>query len=168
MAPLMRERSQNAPRPANMKLLVTLFGAACLSVILFLATPTHAAPATAVLDQAKQATGGKISGGGCTGGDLKPCIHANTKKGLVVTEVFVKKSTSKPAEVPTCPTSVTLKLFDNNGLVTSSLVGSGCGHFSGPTTAIQQGDTFTVQVQACFSDKEGDCAAVPSPDLVVS
>ena len=161
-----KKPSQGSQHPFNVKLLVTIFGAVCLVVAFLVITPIHAASVHTVSDQAKQPSASHISGGGCTNGDIKVCIHA--KKGQVVSEVTVTQSTSQPAEVPNCPTSVTLKLFDNSGEIASTLVGSDCGHFSGPSTPIQSGDTFTAQAVVCFSAAAGDCAAVPSPDLTVS
>src|SRR5262249_43209042 len=117
----LKKPSQSSQRPFNVKLLVTLIGTVCLGVALLVITPIHAASVLTTSPQAKQAFASKISGGGCTGGDLKTCIHA--KNGQVVSEVFVTKSTSQPALVPSCPTSVTLKLFDNSGGIASTLVG---------------------------------------------
>jgi hypothetical protein len=154
MVLFLKKLFQGSRRSLNVKLLVTLVIAVCLGVAFLTITPTHAAPQ-------------KISGGGCTGGnDLKVCIHAN--KGKVTSEVTVNKSTSKPALIPECPASVTLKLFDNSGQIASTLVGRGCGHFNGPAVSIKSGDTYVAQVSVCFSKDPADCAAVPSPSLKVS
>lgn len=114
MAPKIREQSRGSRRSLSIKLLVSVVGVLCLGVAFMVITPIHAA------SQTDQPSAGQISGGGCTGGDLKVCIHA--KNGQVVSEVFVRKSTSEPALVPFCPVSVTLKLFDNSGQIASTLI----------------------------------------------
>ena len=165
MVPFVKKRSQASRRPLSVKLIVTLVGAVCLSLAFLMIAPTHAAPAS---QQIKQFAAAKSTRFLCTNGDLKVCIRADRNNDLVVSKVTVTKSTSEPAEVPTCPVSVNIKLFDNSGQITDTQVGQGCGTFNGPTTAIQAGDTFAAQVVACFSAAAGDCAAVPSPDLNIS
>jgi hypothetical protein len=147
----------------SVKLLVTLVGAVCLGVAFLTFTPIYAASGSNASPQVKQLAAKKISGGGCTNSDLKICLRADSKKNQVASEVFVKKSSSTPALVPSCPTSVTIKLFDNGGLIEAPVVGHGCGHFSGPTVSIKPKDEYVAQVVACFSADPADCAALPSP-----
>lgn len=165
MVPFVKKRSQASRRPLSVKLIVTLVGAICLGVAFLMIAPTYAASVSPASQQMKQSAAGKGAGFLCTNGDLKVCIRADRNKGLVVSKVTVRKSTSQPALVPDCPFSVTIKLFDNSGQIADTLVGKGCGTFNGPTTSIQAGDTYVAQVVACFSAAAGDCGAVPSPDL---
>jgi hypothetical protein len=164
MVPFLPKLSQDSRRPLNVKMLFTLIAVAFVVIAGISVATTHAASS----DSTKQVSASRISGGGCTGGDLKPCVSADRKKDSIVSKVTVRKSTSTPALVPSCPFSVTIKLFDNNGLRDSALVGKGCGNFSGPTAPIESGNQYTAQVVACFSADPADCAAVPSPTLKVS
>jgi hypothetical protein len=168
MVPFLPKLSQDSRRPLNVKMLFTVIAVAFVVIAGISVVTTHAASDTSTSDSAKQVSAGRISGGGCTGGDLKTCVSADRKKGRIVSEVTVRKSTSAPALVPSCPFSVTIKLFDKDGLRDSAQVGKGCGNFSGPTAPIEPGNQYTAQVAACFSADPADCAAVPSPTLKVS
>ena len=144
MAPLTKEQSRGFRSILSVKLLVTLVGIVCLGVAMLIITPSYAAKGSHTAQL-------KTSGGGCTNlSESKVCVKA--EKGKVVSSAVVKESS--------CPESVEIKLFDNDGLVDSTTE-SGCGKFKGPSVRLESGNTYVAQVII-------DGSAVPSPRLKVS
>ena len=144
MAPLTKEQSQGSRSILSIKLLATVVGIVCLGITMLVITPSYAA-------KESNAAKLKISGGGCTNiSHSKVCVKA--EKGKVATSALVKESS--------CPKSVEIKLFDNDGLVASTTK-SGCGEFKGPTAPLESGNQYIAQVII-------DGSAVPSPKLKVS
>jgi len=144
MAPLTKEQSRGSRSILSIKLLATVVGIVCLGIAMLAITPSYAA-------KGSNATKLKTSGGGCTNiSHSKVCVKA--EKGKAATSALVKESS--------CPKSVEIKLFDNDGLVDSTTE-SGCGEFKGPTAPLESGNQYIAQVII-------DGSAVPSPKLKVS